>query len=49
MECNPVMQRNIKFEETEDASRSYIETQKEQHRTAKQIILPGFFSPNPLS
>jgi hypothetical protein len=42
MECNPVMERSIKFKETEDASCSYIKIQKEQHRTAKQLYYQDF-------
>lgn len=49
MECNPVMERSIKVKETEDASHPHIKIQKEQHKTAKQMISPGFFSPKPIS
>jgi hypothetical protein len=48
MECDPVMERNLKFlRKIENASCPYIEIQKELQKTAKQMTITRFFQPKP--
>jgi hypothetical protein len=48
MECDPVMERSLKFKrEIESASCLYLEIQKELQKTAKQMTIIRFFQPKP--
>jgi hypothetical protein len=50
MECDPVIERSHKYKrEIENASCPYLEIQKELQKTANQMTITGFFSPNPVS
>jgi hypothetical protein len=48
MECDPVMERSLKFKRRiENASCPYLEIQKELQKTAKQMTITRFFQPEP--